>query len=96
MVQYLPNISTLASSIKSGEEDSMPLARGDVLRVPIVGDQRTPATRVRRMVVDGVLQTANGVTYCLRDQSGPVILIRHARLRWLRERFEQELHNVDV
>jgi len=65
------------------------------LRVPIAPDQRTAAARVRPLVVEGTLQTTAGVTYCFRDDRGPVILIRQARLRWLRERFEQELHDVD-
>ncbi len=76
--------------------DALPLTAGDVLHVPLAPDLRTPGPRVRRLIVADVLHTAAGVTYCFRDQRGPAILIRQARLRWLQARFERELHASGV
>ncbi len=73
----------------------MPLARGDIMRVPAAPDRRPPTTREHLMVVDRVFETANGLTYRFRDQGGQAILIRQPRLRWLQERFERELQDID-
>ncbi len=72
---------------------SAPCPPIDVLRVPITADQGLTVARVRPLVVKGVRETTAGMTYCLHDQNGPVILIRQARLRWLQERFERELQD---
>ena len=76
--------------------DALPLTAGDVLRVPLAPDLRTPGPRVRQLIVADVRHTATGVTYCFRDQRGPAILIRQARLHWLQERFKHELHDGAV
>ena len=72
----------------------MELHKGDVLRVPVATDGMPAAVRVYSLVIDDVHETTEGRVYVLRDQSGPAVCIREARLRWLEHRFERALQGA--
>ena len=58
---------------------------GDTLRLPIV---KPEGVRVYTLVVDRVEAAGDGLLYCFRDASGPVICLREARLAKLLQRFQ--------